>query len=167
MTGFRASFCPAGGLPNSLKRSIQGAASSPLGTPGIFPSQPLAGVGEHLCQVSSSQRLLKTGEPTCRGCRPWGPGGAVFLAAHSSPLGSRPRASACSPAKATSPAPATHTYSEAPAAPAPKPRVVTTASIRPSVYQPGERQSGRGGCQTERGPQGSAPWPHPQKDGGQ
>ncbi|XP_074193308.1 LIM domain-binding protein 3 isoform X4 [Rhinolophus sinicus] len=49
---------------------------------------------------------------------------------------SRPQASACSPAKATSPAPATHTYSEAPAAPAPKPRVVTTASIRPSVYQP-------------------------------
>ncbi|KAF6317387.1 LIM domain binding 3 [Rhinolophus ferrumequinum] len=48
----------------------------------------------------------------------------------------RPQASACSPAKATSPAPATHTYSEAPAAPAPKPRVVTTASIRPSVYQP-------------------------------
>ncbi|XP_049646618.1 LIM domain-binding protein 3 isoform X2 [Suncus etruscus] len=38
--------------------------------------------------------------------------------------------------QATSPAPATHTYSEAPAAPAPKPRVVTTASIRPSVYQP-------------------------------
>ncbi|XP_029787919.1 LIM domain-binding protein 3 isoform X4 [Suricata suricatta] len=49
---------------------------------------------------------------------------------------SRPQASAYSPAKATSPAPATHTYSEAPAAPAPKPRVVTTASIRPSVYQP-------------------------------
>ncbi|XP_055986447.1 LIM domain-binding protein 3 isoform X1 [Sorex fumeus] len=38
--------------------------------------------------------------------------------------------------QATSPAPATQTYSEAPAAPAPKPRVVTTASIRPSVYQP-------------------------------
>ncbi|XP_072827273.1 LIM domain-binding protein 3 isoform X2 [Vicugna pacos] len=35
-----------------------------------------------------------------------------------------------------SPASAAHTYSEAPAAPAPKPRVVTTASIRPSVYQP-------------------------------
>ncbi|KAM5241344.1 LIM domain-binding protein 3 isoform 11-T11 [Hipposideros larvatus] len=49
---------------------------------------------------------------------------------------SRPQASACSPAKATSPAPAAHTYSEAPAAPTPKPRVVTTASIRPSVYQP-------------------------------
>ncbi|XP_044242179.1 LIM domain-binding protein 3 isoform X5 [Ursus arctos] len=49
---------------------------------------------------------------------------------------SRPQASAYSPAKATSPAPATHTYSEASAAPAPKPRVVTTASIRPSVYQP-------------------------------
>ncbi|XP_070327067.1 LIM domain-binding protein 3 isoform X7 [Odocoileus virginianus] len=49
---------------------------------------------------------------------------------------SRPQASAYSPAVATSPAPAAHTYSEAPAAPAPKPRVVTTASIRPSVYQP-------------------------------
>nr|XP_055181113.1 LIM domain-binding protein 3 isoform X2 [Nyctereutes procyonoides] len=49
---------------------------------------------------------------------------------------SRPQASAYSPAKATSPAPASHTYSEASAAPAPKPRVVTTASIRPSVYQP-------------------------------
>uniref|UniRef100_A0A8C6BMB0 LIM domain binding 3 n=1 Tax=Monodon monoceros TaxID=40151 RepID=A0A8C6BMB0_MONMO len=49
---------------------------------------------------------------------------------------SRPQASAYSPTVATSPAPAAHTYSEAPAAPAPKPRVVTTASIRPSVYQP-------------------------------
>lgn len=50
---------------------------------------------------------------------------------------SRPQASAYSPAAATSPAPAAHTsYSEGPAAPAPKPRVVTTASIRPSVYQP-------------------------------
>ncbi|XP_077751383.1 LIM domain-binding protein 3 isoform X2 [Canis aureus] len=49
---------------------------------------------------------------------------------------SRPQASAYSPAKATSPAPASHPYSEASAAPAPKPRVVTTASIRPSVYQP-------------------------------
>ncbi|XP_076980808.1 LIM domain-binding protein 3 isoform X4 [Tamandua tetradactyla] len=50
---------------------------------------------------------------------------------------SRPQASTYSSAAATSPAPATHTsYSEAPAAPAPKPRVVTTASIRPSVYQP-------------------------------
>ncbi|KAM9651408.1 LIM domain-binding protein 3 isoform 5-T5 [Trichechus inunguis] len=50
---------------------------------------------------------------------------------------SRPQASAYSPAVATSPALAAHTsYSEAPAAPAPKPRVVTTASIRPSVYQP-------------------------------
>ncbi|XP_028337729.1 LIM domain-binding protein 3 [Physeter macrocephalus] len=48
----------------------------------------------------------------------------------------RPQASAYSPTVATSPAPAAHTYSEAPAAPAPKPRVVTTASIRPSVYQP-------------------------------
>nr|XP_035935188.1 LIM domain-binding protein 3 isoform X3 [Halichoerus grypus] len=55
----------------------------------------------------------------------------------SSPADSpRPQASAYSPAKATSPAPATQTYSEASAAPAPKPRVVTTASIRPSVYQP-------------------------------
>ncbi|XP_072679960.1 LIM domain-binding protein 3 isoform X5 [Canis lupus baileyi] len=49
---------------------------------------------------------------------------------------SRPQASAYSLAKATSPAPASHPYSEASAAPAPKPRVVTTASIRPSVYQP-------------------------------
>ncbi|XP_004681110.1 PREDICTED: LIM domain-binding protein 3 [Condylura cristata] len=48
---------------------------------------------------------------------------------------SRPQASAYNPAAVTSPAPAAHTYSEAPAAPAPKPRVVTTASIRPSVYQ--------------------------------
>ncbi|XP_054436448.1 LIM domain-binding protein 3 isoform X3 [Pteronotus mesoamericanus] len=48
----------------------------------------------------------------------------------------RPQASAYSTTKATSPAPAAHTYTEAPAAPAPKPRVVTTASIRPSVYQP-------------------------------
>ncbi|CAH7355102.1 LIM domain-binding protein 3 isoform X1 [Phodopus roborovskii] len=50
---------------------------------------------------------------------------------------SRPQASAYSPAAATSPAPSAHTsYSEGQAAPAPKPRVVTTASIRPSVYQP-------------------------------
>ncbi|KAM5320961.1 LIM domain-binding protein 3 isoform 7-T7 [Glossophaga mutica] len=48
----------------------------------------------------------------------------------------RPQASTHSTTKATSPAPAAHTYTEAPAAPAPKPRVVTTASIRPSVYQP-------------------------------
>ncbi|XP_052046149.1 LIM domain-binding protein 3 isoform X7 [Apodemus sylvaticus] len=49
----------------------------------------------------------------------------------------RPQASAYSPAAATSPAPSAHTsYNEGPAAPAPKPRVVTTASIRPSVYQP-------------------------------
>lgn len=49
----------------------------------------------------------------------------------------RPQASAYSPAAAASPAPSAHTsYSEGPAAPAPKPRVVTTASIRPSVYQP-------------------------------
>ncbi|XP_036055711.1 LIM domain-binding protein 3 isoform X5 [Onychomys torridus] len=49
---------------------------------------------------------------------------------------SRPQASAYSPT-AASPAPSAHTsYSEGPAAPAPKPRVVTTASIRPSVYQP-------------------------------
>ncbi|XP_037019260.2 LIM domain-binding protein 3 isoform X1 [Artibeus jamaicensis] len=46
---------------------------------------------------------------------------------------SRPQASAHS---TTSPGPAAHTYTEAPAGPAPKPRVVTTASIRPSVYQP-------------------------------
>ncbi|KAI5942397.1 LIM domain-binding protein 3 isoform X4 [Manis javanica] len=49
---------------------------------------------------------------------------------------SRPQASAYRPAAATSPAPVAHTYCEASAAPAPKPRVVTTASIRPSVYQP-------------------------------
>ncbi|XP_027442404.1 LIM domain-binding protein 3 isoform X4 [Zalophus californianus] len=62
---------------------------------------------------------------------------ASAAAPASSPADSpRPQASAYSPAKATSPAPATHTYSEASAAPAPKPRVVTTASIRPSVYQP-------------------------------
>ncbi|XP_064344034.1 LIM domain-binding protein 3 isoform X6 [Camelus dromedarius] len=41
-----------------------------------------------------------------------------------------------SPRPQASPASAAHTYSEAPVAPAPKPRVVTTASIRPSVYQP-------------------------------
>ena len=89
---------------------------------------------------------LKIREPGCCGCRLQGLGGVVLLAANSSPLGSRPQASAYSPAVATSPAPAAHTYSEAPAAPAPKPRVVTTASIRPSVYQPGERQIGKGGC---------------------
>ncbi|XP_052589937.1 LIM domain-binding protein 3 isoform X4 [Peromyscus californicus insignis] len=50
---------------------------------------------------------------------------------------SRPQASAYNPEAVTSPAPSAHTsYSEGPAAPAPKPRVVTTASIRPSVYQP-------------------------------
>lgn len=55
------------------------------------------------------------------------------------PLCSRPQASAYSSKATTSPAPAPHTgYSEGPAAPVPKPRVVTTASIRPSVYQPGE-----------------------------
>ncbi|XP_069316304.1 LIM domain-binding protein 3 isoform X3 [Eulemur rufifrons] len=51
--------------------------------------------------------------------------------------GPRPQASSYSPAAASSPAPAAHTSSiEGPAAPAAKPRVVTTASIRPSVYQP-------------------------------
>ncbi|XP_003466130.2 LIM domain-binding protein 3 isoform X2 [Cavia porcellus] len=51
--------------------------------------------------------------------------------------GPRPQASAYSSKATTSPAPAPHTgYSEGPAAPVPKPRVVTTASIRPSVYQP-------------------------------
>uniref|UniRef100_A0A2K5EZ86 LIM domain binding 3 n=1 Tax=Aotus nancymaae TaxID=37293 RepID=A0A2K5EZ86_AOTNA len=50
---------------------------------------------------------------------------------------SRPQTSSYSPAAATSSAPTTHTsYSEGPAAPPPKTRVVTTASIRPSVYQP-------------------------------
>ncbi|KAM6163071.1 LIM domain-binding protein 3 isoform 4-T4 [Rhynchocyon petersi] len=49
---------------------------------------------------------------------------------------SRPQASAYSAVAATSPGPVAHTsYSEVPAAPVPKPRVVTTASIRPSVYQ--------------------------------
>ncbi|XP_040826379.1 LIM domain-binding protein 3 isoform X4 [Ochotona curzoniae] len=62
--------------------------------------------------------------------------------AHAAPAsspadGPRPQASAYSPAAAASPAPASHTsYSEGPTTPAPKPRVVTTASIRPSVYQP-------------------------------
>ncbi|XP_041603193.1 LIM domain-binding protein 3 isoform X1 [Vulpes lagopus] len=69
------------------------------------------------------------------------PSAAAARAAAATPASSpadspRPQASAYSPAKATSPAPASHTYSEASAAPAPKPRVVTTASIRPSVYQP-------------------------------
>ncbi|XP_059518022.1 LIM domain-binding protein 3 isoform X2 [Myotis daubentonii] len=49
---------------------------------------------------------------------------------------SRPQASAHGAAPATAPAPAAHPYTEAPAAAAPRPRVVTTASIRPSVYQP-------------------------------
>lgn len=102
------------------------------------------------------------GEPACRDCRPQGLGGAVLLAANSSPLGSRPQASAYSPAKATSPAPATHTYSEASAAPAPKPRVVTTASIRPSVYQPGESQNGGEAVRLDM-----ASRPHSQKAGGQ
>ncbi|XP_011932503.1 PREDICTED: LIM domain-binding protein 3 isoform X10 [Cercocebus atys] len=63
---------------------------------------------------------------------------AAATAPASSPADSpRPQASSYSPAMAASSAPATHTsYSEGPAAPAPKPRVVTTASIRPSVYQP-------------------------------
>ncbi|XP_048195153.1 LIM domain-binding protein 3 isoform X5 [Perognathus longimembris pacificus] len=55
----------------------------------------------------------------------------------SSPVDSPRPGSAYSPSAAASPAPASQTsYSEGPAAPAPKPRVVTTASIRPSVYQP-------------------------------
>ncbi|KAM8956768.1 LIM domain-binding protein 3 isoform 3-T3 [Lycaon pictus] len=69
------------------------------------------------------------------------PSAATARAAAATPASSpadspRPQASAYSRAKATSPAPASHPYSEASAAPAPKPRVVTTASIRPSVYQP-------------------------------
>eukprot|EP00071_Canis_lupus_P005278 XP_005619166.1 LIM domain-binding protein 3 isoform X2 [Canis lupus familiaris] len=69
------------------------------------------------------------------------PSAAAACAAAATPASSpadspRPQASAYSLAKATSPAPASHPYSEASAAPAPKPRVVTTASIRPSVYQP-------------------------------
>ncbi|XP_066206046.1 LIM domain-binding protein 3 isoform X3 [Saccopteryx leptura] len=62
---------------------------------------------------------------------------ASAVAPASSPADSpRPQAFAYGTAKATSPAPAAHTIPEASAAPAPKPRVVTTASIRPSVYQP-------------------------------
>eukprot|EP00074_Homo_sapiens_P077715 XP_011537493.1 LIM domain-binding protein 3 isoform X9 [Homo sapiens] len=68
---------------------------------------------------------------------------ASTTAPASSPADSpRPQASSYSPAVAASSAPATHTsYSEGPAAPAPKPRVVTTASIRPSVYQPAVGQN--------------------------
>uniref|UniRef100_A0A8C5L0G4 LIM domain binding 3 n=1 Tax=Jaculus jaculus TaxID=51337 RepID=A0A8C5L0G4_JACJA len=66
---------------------------------------------------------------------PWlqPPGTAMDCSGRNSfPLCPRPQASA-----ATSPAPSAQTsYSEGPAAPAPKARVVTTASIRPSVYQP-------------------------------
>nr|XP_004658069.2 LIM domain-binding protein 3 isoform X4 [Jaculus jaculus] len=55
-------------------------------------------------------------------------------AAPASSLADRPRPQASA---ATSPAPSAQTsYNEGPAAPAPKARVVTTASIRPSVYQP-------------------------------
>ncbi|KAM4852032.1 LIM domain-binding protein 3 isoform 3-T3 [Thomomys bottae] len=62
---------------------------------------------------------------------------ASATAPASSPMDSPRPGSAYSPSAAASPAPASHTsYSEGPAAPAPKPRVVTTASIRPSVYQP-------------------------------
>ncbi|XP_066100047.1 LIM domain-binding protein 3 isoform X3 [Saccopteryx bilineata] len=62
---------------------------------------------------------------------------ASAMAPASSPADSpRPQAFAYGTAKATSPAPAAHTVPEASAALAPKPRVVTTASIRPSVYQP-------------------------------
>ncbi|XP_035122010.3 LIM domain-binding protein 3 isoform X4 [Callithrix jacchus] len=63
---------------------------------------------------------------------------ASATAPASSPTNSpRPQTSSYGPAAATSSAPATHaSYSEGPAAPPPKPRVVTTASIRPSVYQP-------------------------------
>ncbi|XP_064230482.1 LIM domain-binding protein 3 isoform X6 [Aotus nancymaae] len=63
---------------------------------------------------------------------------ASATAPASSPADSpRPQTSSYSPAAATSSAPTTHTsYSEGPAAPPPKTRVVTTASIRPSVYQP-------------------------------
>nr|XP_012643473.1 LIM domain-binding protein 3 isoform X3 [Microcebus murinus] len=66
------------------------------------------------------------------------PHAATATAPASSPAdGPRPQASSYSPAAASSPAPAAHTSSsEGPAAPAAKPRVVTTASIRPSVYQP-------------------------------
>uniref|UniRef100_G3SXC1 LIM domain binding 3 n=1 Tax=Loxodonta africana TaxID=9785 RepID=G3SXC1_LOXAF len=63
---------------------------------------------------------------------------ASTTASASSPVDSpRPQSSAYSSAVATSPAPAAHTsYGETLAGPASKPRVVTTASIRPSVYQP-------------------------------
>ncbi|XP_012643471.2 LIM domain-binding protein 3 isoform X1 [Microcebus murinus] len=66
------------------------------------------------------------------------PHAATATAPASSPAdGPRPQSSSYSPAAASSPAPAAHTSSsEGPAAPAAKPRVVTTASIRPSVYQP-------------------------------
>lgn len=99
---------------------------------GSSPGSPLSGF--FLSEVPEDR------EPTCQGCRPQGLGGAVLLATNSCLLDSRPQASAYRPAAATSPAPVAHTYCEASAAPAPKPRVVTTASIRPSVYQPGERQ---------------------------
>ncbi|XP_049750306.1 LIM domain-binding protein 3 isoform X1 [Elephas maximus indicus] len=63
---------------------------------------------------------------------------ASTTASASSPVDSpRPQSSAYSSAVATSPAPAAHTsYGETLAGTASKPRVVTTASIRPSVYQP-------------------------------
>ncbi|XP_032126001.1 LOW QUALITY PROTEIN: LIM domain-binding protein 3 [Sapajus apella] len=63
---------------------------------------------------------------------------ASATAPASSPADSpRPQTSSYRATVATSSAPATHTsYSEGPAAPPTKPRVVTTASIRPSVYQP-------------------------------
>lgn len=57
----------------------------------VFPSQPLAAVQDHLCQVSSLQRLLRIGEPTCCGCKRQGLGGAVLLVANSSPLVPGPR----------------------------------------------------------------------------
>ena len=132
---------PGGGTSRGLCVITRLKSSSPPPRPPGSFLHDLGQLPSDLCQASSSQGLLKMGEPV-QGCRPQGLGGAILLAANSSPLGFRPQASAYSLAKATSPAPASHPYSEASAAPAPKPRVVTTASIRPSVYQPGERQKG-------------------------
>ncbi|XP_019516031.1 PREDICTED: LIM domain-binding protein 3 isoform X5 [Hipposideros armiger] len=91
---------------------LPASAQSPVAASPSAASPPLATAAAHAATASAA---------------------APASSAEDSP---RPQASACSPAKATSPAPAAHTYSEAPAAPTPKPRVVTTASIRPSVYQP-------------------------------
>ncbi|KAM7073470.1 LIM domain-binding protein 3 isoform 10-T11 [Molossus nigricans] len=67
-----------------------------------------------LAQMTGTEYMQDPDEEALRRSRPQAPGAAT----------------------ATSPAPAAHADTEAPAAPVPKPRVVTTASIRPSVYQP-------------------------------